>query len=291
MRLNAKIDLDFTIMDKQEIAILGLGIVGSRVRQRVVDAGYKVSSWSRTFRGLEGEFSNPQEAVANADIVSIYLKDAPMVREVFSAAKSSLRQGTLVMNHATVDLPTALWLAKQCAANDCDFLDVPFTGSKDAAGSGQLLYYTGGCEETLLSVSDYLAVSSKACIHCGEIGTATVTKIATNLISACTMQAMSEAMTIAKKHGVNPETFLEAATRNASGSSLMAMKYPLMMKGDFDPHFTMANMLKDSRYALALAESAGVELPGIAAVSAQMNDLCEQGMAGLDYSALMKAYD
>lgn len=283
--------LDFTIMEKQSIAILGLGIVGSRVRQRLVDVGYKVSCWSRTFRGLDGEFQSPQEAVAKADIVSIYLKDAPMVREVFGAAKQGLREGTLVINHATIDLPTTLWLAEQCAAKACDFLDAPFTGSKDAAAAGQLLYYIGGSEETMQGVSEYLAVSSKACMHCGEIGTATVTKIATNLISACTLQAMCEAMTIAKTHGVKPEVFAEAAIKNGSGSPLMAMKYPTMLKGDFDAHFTMANMLKDSKYALALAESAGVNLPAMSVVSQRMNELCEQGMADMDYSALIKAYE
>ena len=278
-------------MEKQSIAILGLGIVGSRVRQRLIDAGYQVSCWSRTFRGLDGEFQTPEEAVANADIVSIYLKDAPMVREVFGAAKNALRKGALVLNHTTIDLPTTLWLAEQCAARSCDFLDAPFTGSKDAAAAGQLLYYIGGCEETMQRVSDFLAVSSKARMHCGEIGTATVTKIATNLISACTLQAMCEAMTIAKTHGVKPEVFAEAAIKNGSGSPLMAMKYPGMLKGDFDAHFTMANMLKDSKYALALAESASVDLPAMSVVSQRMNELCEQGMADLDYSALFKAYE
>lgn len=278
-------------MQKPSVAILGLGIVGSRVRQRLLDAGYEVSCWSRTFRGLDGEFRSPQDAVANADIVSIYLKDAPMVREVFGVAKQALGEGTLVMNHATVDLPTTLWLAELCAAKACDFLDAPFTGSKEAAAAGQLLYYIGGSEETMQRVAEFLAVTSKACMHCGEIGAATVCKLGTNLISACTVQAMSEALTIAKRHGVKPDIFAEAAIRNGSGSPLMAMKYPSMMKGDFDAHFTMANMLKDSRYALALAVAAGVELPAMSAVSAQMNEMCERGMADLDFSALIKAYE
>ncbi len=279
------------MMEKQAIAILGLGIVGSRVRQRLLESGYEVSCWSRTYRGLDGEFRSPQESVANADIVSIYLKDAPMVREVFSAAMQDLREGALVLNHATIDLPTTLWLAEQCLSKGCDFLDAPFTGSKEAAGAGQLLYYIGGCEETMQRVAEFLAVSSKACMHCGEIGAATVTKLGTNLISACTIQAMSEAMTIAIKHGVKAEVFAEAAIRNGSGSPLMAMKYPGMMKGDFEAHFTMANMLKDSRYALALAEAAGVELPAMTVVSAEMNKMCERGMADLDFSALIKAYE
>ena len=275
----------------QRVAVLGLGIVGSRVRARLLEAGYPVTCWSRTRRGLEGEMDTPEEAVADADLVSVYLKDVPMVREVFGRAKAGLKQGAVVMNHSTIDLPTTLWLAEQCAAKACDFIDAPFTGSKDASASGQLLYYTGGDEDLVETVSDFLAVSSKGRIHCGEIGTATVTKLATNLISACTVQAMSEAMAIAVRHGVSPGIFSECATRNGSGSALMAMKYPGMIAGDFEPHFTMANMWKDSCYALALAEASGVDLPAIRAVSERMGEMCEEGCADLDFSALAKAYE
>ncbi len=276
---------------KQKVAILGLGIVGARVRLLLMDAGYEVKCWSRTTRELEGETNSPEAAVEGADLISLYLKDAPMVREVFARAKSGLKSGSLVLNHSTLDLPTTLWLAEQCAAEGCDFLDAPFTGSKDAAAAGQLLYYTGGDEELVEKVSDYLAVSSKARIHCGELGAATVVKLGTNLISACTVQAMSEALAIAKKHGVAPEVFTEAAIKNSSGSPLMAMKYPGMLSGDFEPHFTLANMWKDSRYAMALAQSAGVDLPAISAVSRRMGEMCDEGYADLDFSALAKAYE
>ena len=275
----------------EKVAVLGLGIVGSRVRERLLAAGYPVACWSRTKRGLEGEKETPEAAVADADFISVYLKDAPMVREVFESAKAGLTKGTIVLNHSTIDLATTLWLAEQCAAKGCDFIDAPFTGSKDASAAGQLLYYTAGDEELVESVSNFLAVSSKGRIHCGEIGAATVTKLATNLISACTVQAMSEALAIAVRHGVAPEIFTEAAIRNGSGSPLMAMKYPGILKGDFEPHFTMANMWKDSRYALALAQAAGVELPAITAVSARMGAMCAEGCAGLDFSALAKAYE
>lgn len=275
----------------KKVAILGLGIVGSRVRERLLEGGYPVTCWSRTQRGLDGEKESPEEALEGAELVSVYLKDAPMVREVFSRAKERLTKGAIVLNHSTIDLATTLWLAEQCAAKGCDFIDAPFTGSKDASAAGQLLYYTAGDEELVESVSGFLAVSSKGRIHCGEIGAATVTKLATNLISACTVQAMSEALAIAARHGVAPEIFTEAAIRNGSGSALMAMKYPGILKGDFEPHFTMANMWKDSRYALALAESAGVHLPAITAVSARMGEMCAEGSGELDFSALAKAYE
>jgi 3-hydroxyisobutyrate dehydrogenase-like beta-hydroxyacid dehydrogenase len=71
----------------------------------------------------------------------------------------------------------------------------------------------------------------------------------------------------------------------------MAMKYPDMLTGNFEPHFTMANMWKDSSYALALAEAAGVELPAMKAVSVRMGEMCGNGSADEDFSALIKAYE
>lgn len=276
-------------MDQQNIAILGLGIVGSRVRARLIDAGHRVTSWSRTYRGLEGEKTTAGEAVVGADVVGIFLKDAPALRQVMTEVIASLRKGVLVMNHATVDLPTTSWLAGQCTAHGCEFLDAPFTGSKEAAAAGQLLFYVGGCEALMGKVTGYFESVSKGWMHCGEVGTATVTKLATNLISACTMQAMGEALLVASKHGVRPEVFTEAAIRNGSGSPLMAMKYPGILKGDFEPHFTLSNMWKDSRYALALAEMKDVELPGLSLVSRRMGEMCATGMGDLDYSAIAKA--
>ena len=275
----------------KKVAVLGLGIVGSRVRELLVEAEYPVSCWSRTNRRLSGEVETPEAAVEGADLVSLYLKDVAMVREIFGRARAGLKPGSVVLNHSTIDLPTTMWLAEECAAKGCDFLDAPFTGSKDASAAGQLLYYTGGDEALVEKVSDFLAVSSKGRIHCGRVGAATVTKLGTNLISACTVQAMSEALAIAVKHGVEPEIFTEAAIKNGSGSALMAMKYPGILAGDFEPHFTMANMLKDSRYALALAEAAEIELPAISAVSARMGEMCGDGCANLDFSALAKAYE
>lgn len=275
----------------KNVAVLGLGIVGSRVRTRLIDAAWNVKSWTRTPRGLEGETNTPAEAVRGATFVSIYLKDATAVRETFSEISTSLEKGCLLLNHATIDLATTHWLAEQCAAIGVDFLDTPFTGSKEAAASGKLLYYTGGDESLAEKASDFLAVSSRGRIHCGDIGTATIVKLATNLIVACTVEAMSESLALVSKNGVRPEALTEAAMSGATGCLLMEMKYPSMLSGDFETHFSMSNMLKDSRYALDLAAASGIELPSLAAVSKRMATLCDSGLGDLDFSALSKAYD
>ncbi len=275
---------------KSRAALLGLGIVGSRALARLVEAGYEVSCWNRTPKGLSAEAATPEDAIAGAEIISVYLKDSPAVREIFSRLFEVLAPGQIVLNHSTVDLETTRWLAAGCARRDCGFLDAPFTGSKDAASDGQLIYYIGGDSDLEEAVSPYLAVTSRGLLRCGETGAATVIKLATNLISACTVQALAEALAISTRHGVTAACLMEAVSLNAHSSVLASMKLPMMAAGDFNTHFALANMEKDSRYALALAEEAGIDTPAIAAVSHRMAELSKQGMGDLDFSALAKPY-
>ncbi len=271
-------------------AILGLGIIGSRALARLLEAGWEVAAWNRTPKNLPGEVETPEQAIDGAEVISIYLKDRAAVREIMERIAGKLVKGQIVLNHATVDLETTHWLAKICHERGCEFLDTPFTGSKNASADGQLVYYTGGNPELVSKVEPYLLVTAKSLLPCGDIGTATVVKLATNLISACTVQALAEALAISVKHGVSADAFQEAVARNAHASGLSAMKLPGMASGDFDTHFSMANMWKDSSYAVTLADEAGLDTPAIKAVSARMAELCDQGMGNLDFSALAKPY-
>lgn len=271
-------------------AILGLGIIGSRALDRLQNAGWKVSAWNRTPKGLPGEVGSPEEAIRGARIISIYLKDAPTVREVVGRILPQLQGGQIVLNHATVDLDTTKWLQSVCAERGCEFLDTPFTGSKNASADGQLVYYIGGNQQLVDQVKDYLMLTAKSLLHCGDVGTATVVKLATNLISACTVQALAEALAIATHHGVKADVFVDAVSRNAHASGLSAMKLPGMASGNFETHFSMSNMWKDSRYAVTLAEEANLDAPAIHAVSERMGELCGEGLGDLDFSALAKPY-
>ncbi|BCU77450.1 NAD(P)-dependent oxidoreductase [Luteolibacter sp. LG18] len=277
-------------LEKAPAAVLGLGIIGSRAYGRLRDAGWGVKAWNRTPKGLPGEVSSALEAIEGARWISIYLKDSPAARATVEAIVPGLKPGMVVLNHSTLDVETTRWIAAQVAATGADFLDVPFTGSKVASENGQLVYYTSGDPALLAEVEPYLRVTAKDLIPCGEVGAATIVKLATNLISACTVQALAEALAVATAHGISAENFIGAVSKNACASVLSGMKLPTMAGGDFDTHFSLGNMEKDSRYVRALAAEAGLETPAIDAVSARMSALCADGLADLDYSALAKAY-
>lgn len=271
-------------------AVLGLGIIGSRACSRLREAGWQVSCWNRTPKGSESEAATPEAGIEGASVISIYLKDVPAVREVVSRIAPFLQPDQILLNHATLDLETTLWLNEIATARGCRFLDTPFTGSKVASANGQLFYYTGGDEALAEALKPYLSITGRGQIHCGDVGAATVVKLATNLISACSVQAMAESLAIATHHGVSAACLIEAVSQNACSSALATMKMNAMAQQDFDTHFSMANMGKDSRYMLALAESAGLETPAISAVSNRMLTLASQGLGDLDFSAVVKPY-
>lgn len=273
-----------------KVAVFGLGIIGSRASDRLANAGWQIATWNRTPKGGLHETVSPADAARDRAILSFYLKDAPALRDVIGQIQDMLQPGQIVLNHATVDLETTRWLAALCASRGCRFLDCPFTGSKLAAAAGELVYYIGGDAGLADELDTYLSVTSKARIPCGDIGDATVIKLATNLISASIIQAAAEALAITQGNGVDPAVLLEAVSQNVSSSKLLSMKLPQMIDGQFETHFSLANMGKDSRYMLELAKAAGVDTPAIAAVSKRMAELCEQGLGDLDYSALVKPY-
>ena len=130
------------------------------------------------------------------------------MREIATRIEPFLKPGQIVLNHSTIDLETTRWLEKLCLARGCRFLDTPFTGSKVAAGNGQLVYYIGGDPELAKELDPFLSITSKSRLHCGPVGAATVVKLATNLISACTVQAMAESLAITTGHGVHAEVLM-----------------------------------------------------------------------------------
>lgn len=272
------------------VALFGLGIIGSRAADRLSAAGAPLVTWNRTPRPRPDSVSSPEDAARAAELLCLYLKDGQAVREVVTALLPELRPGHIVLNHSTVDLATTRWLADCCAQSQVGFLDIPFTGSRLAAESGSLLYYAGGDPGLLDSVRPVLEVTAKQILHVGKTGDATILKLVTNLIAACLVEALAEALAIATRHGVAPERVVEAVTAHGCHSPLVAFKLATMVAQDYTPHFSLANMLKDSRFVLELARDAGLDTPAIDAVSSRMADLCSRGWAQRDFAVLAEAF-
>ena len=269
------------------VGVAGLGIIGRRVAETLAAKGFAVKTWNRTPQPETAGWTDTPLALAEAsDVIQIFVTDGPALLAVLKAMAPALTKGKLVINSATISLRDTGTAAAAVAKTGADFLDAPFTGSRDASAAGQLVYYAGGEPAILEKARPVLEASSKAILVTGAVGSATVLKIATNMISATTVQVLSEALGVVASAGVPLEKLMEAMELNASGSGLTRMKLPGMIAGDFTPHFSLKNMLKDSELALELAGRAGMELPALTAASECMAGLKAAGRGDEDYSVL-----
>ena len=272
------------------VGVAGLGIIGSRVAGNLRAKGFAVRVYNRTPRDEEGFTASVEELARECEVIQIFVRDVKALREVVAIMSPALGKGKTLINSATVSLAATKEVAKQVKKTGADFLDAPFTGSRDAAANAQLVYYAGGSAKVLERVRPVLEASSKAVLPTGDIGSATVLKIATNMVSAVTVQALAEALGVVEAGGVPMAMFQQAMELNANCSGLVRMKLPAMIARDFTPHFSLKNMLKDARYALALAGQGNMEVPVLTAAAACMAGLEAAGRGDEDYSVLAEHY-
>lgn len=269
--------------------LLGLGIIGSRSADQIAAAGHPLTTWNRTPKDRPDAVDDPAGATSDADVIVSYLRDDIAVREVFTLIKEQLDSSKTFINHATIDPDTTIWLDRQCREIGCGFLDAPFTGSRDAAAGGNLVYYVAGSPELLEKHRAFLELTSRAIVYLGLPPAATVVKITTNLATAAAVQALTEALEISRRHGVDPRAWHEAAKLNGCYAPVMGMKIPSLLENDFTPHFSTENMAKDTNYAIQLADSTGItadlnHLTWARLFEAEMRDASE------DFSATIRQH-
>ncbi|MDB6072836.1 MAG: 6-phosphogluconate dehydrogenase NAD-binding, partial [Verrucomicrobiaceae bacterium] len=211
------------------IGVIGLGIIGSRVVENLGKAGFNVYVWSRSPRAVPDFLASPRDVAQAATVIQLFVRDDAALIAAMEDMASALTPQHIVMNHATVS-PAAVHKAAGIAAKaGTGFLDAPFTGSKNAAAAGKLVYYIGGETSLLEQVRAVLEASSSKIMHLGKIGDAMVLKIATNMISAVTVKGIAEALAVVRSQKVEPQKLLEALEANANYSALVGMKLPAML--------------------------------------------------------------
>ena len=272
--------------EKTRVGVIGLGIIGSRVAANARAAGHEVFVWNRTPKTVPNFMGSPAEVASQARLIQIFVRDDEALLEVLEQMRPVLEKRHLLLNHATVSPEATRRAAALCASCGADFLDAPFTGSKMAAQNGKLVYYVGGPEPLIERARPVLAASSSQVLPMGEVGAATVVKITTNLITAAIVKALVEAAAITHSQGVELPCLLEALQANANFSPLIGMKLPAMIAQDFEPHFSLKNMLKDADFARAMASAAGLSAPVLGATAAAMRAKWEEGKGELDFAVI-----
>ncbi len=274
----------------KNVGLIGLGIIGTRVAATLRKRGLRVYVWNRTPRPEQNFLGSPAEVAELCDVVQIFVGDDEALLAIVTQLAPALTAQHVVTAHSTVAPETIRAAADIVQRRGARFLEAPFTGSKVAAENGQLVYYIGGDEAALKQAQPILEASSKEIIRIGEIGDATIMKVATNIVTAATAQIGAEALALVRKAGMSAELFSRAMKPNASNSTTMEMKIPLMDAGNYETHFSVKHMLKDVRIAAKLAELHFLKLPLNELSSDLLLEEMKNGHADADYSSLGQRY-
>ena len=276
---------------RKNVGLIGLGIIGSRAAVGLRAAGWQVFVWNRSPKAAPNFLGSPAEVAQTCEIIQLFVADAGALFEIIEAMGDALTPEHVVVCSATVGPEATLEAARLVEDRGARFLDAPFTGSKVAAEKRQLVYYVGGDDATFLRAKPVLEATSRAIVRIGAIGHAATIKVVTNMIAAVSIQTLSEALAIVQKAGIDPEILGLALEQNAARSGTMDLKLPMMIAGDYEPHFSLKHMFKDVQLGIHMANALDLEVPATTVTAGVMYGALNHGWADLDFSAIFKVYE
>lgn len=265
------------------IGFIGLGLMGRPMAIRLLRAGYPVTVWNRTFAKTEGMIdegavvaASPKAVAKDADLI-ITIVTGPEALEAVLAGPAgvfaSLASGTSIIEMSTIGLDAVHAWAKVAQAKGIDFLDAPVTGSVPGAESGTLTIMVGGARETFDRYGEILRVLGEP-LYVGSRGMGALVKLTQNLITAALVEGLAEAVHLAESHGLDRATVARVLQHTGVASTFLKMKVEKMVKQDYRPQFSLANMTKDVGLALAAAGKGAVTLP----LAEQLHRIYQQGV-------------
>src|SRR4029079_17425902 len=272
------------------IGVVGLGIIGRGIAAHLRRKGFSVFVWNRSPRPVPNFVGSPGELAELCNHIQIFVSDDDALLQTVEQLSEKLTPRHSVFAHATVAPDSMRAAADIVERRGAKFVEACFTGSKGAAEKGELVYYVGGTDEALREGRPILEASSKEILYIGAVGQASAIKVATNMVTAGSIQAAAEALALVQAHGLPLEKFVEAMRVNASYSGTLALKLPKMLERDFAPHFSVKHMLKDMRIASQIALSHYLDLGVTAAARDQLLEQMQWGHGDDDYSAVLRKY-
>src|SRR5437762_11608027 len=274
----------------KSIGVIGLGIIGRAIAAHLRRKGFSVFVWNRSPQPVPNFVGSLGELAGICNYIQIFVSDDEALLQTVEQLSESLRPRHLVLAHSTVAPDSMRAAAEIVERRGARFVEALFTGSKPAAEKGELVYYVGGTDTALREARPILEASSKEIIYIGAVGHASAIKIATNIITAATVQAAAEALALVQAFGAPLEKFVEAMRANASYWGTLTMKLTKILEGDVELQFSVKHMLKDMQLASQIALSHYLDLGVTAAARDQLLEQMQWGHGDDDYSSVARKY-
>ena len=289
-----------------KIAFIGLGHMGGGMAPNLAKAGHEVRAFDLVAEAVakakEGGCSaagSAAEAVKDADVVITMLPASKHVRAVFhDDVAPNAKKGALLIDCSTIDVASAREVGEGLIKLGFEFVDAPVSGGIAAAAGGSLTFMVGGTNDAFEKARPILEPMAKAVIHAGALGAGQAAKICNNMILGATMVVTCEGFALAKKLGLDLQTFFDISSK-ASGQSWSMTSYaPVPGVGpdtpadhDYEGGFAAALMLKDLKLAMEAAKQAGAYTPIGGEAEELFQRFVDRGGGNKDFSGIIKMID
>ena len=283
--------------EKESIGFIGLGIMGKPMARNLLKAGYSLTVYDivgeaveeLVTEGAKGASSSREVAEKNSKIITM-LPDSADSEAVILGERGVLEgasPGSHVIDMSSIAPLVSQRIAAECAKKDVEMLDAPVSGGEPGAINGTLAIMVGGKQSVFDENYDLMKVMGANVVLTGDIGAGGVTKLANQIIVAANIEALSEALVLSQKAGVDPARVFEAIRGGLAGSAVMEAKAPMMLDRNFRAGFRIRLHQKDLRNVLQTAQELNVPLPVTAQVQQMLALLVNHGDAESDHSAIL----
>ena len=288
-------------MPETVVGFIGLGIMGRPMALNLLRAGYPLVVHNRT-RAKEEELvsegasaaESPREVASRAEIVITVLPDSPDVEAVYFGDDGVLAgapSGQLLIDMSSIAPAVAREVSRAASGVGADALDAPVSGGDVGAREGTLSIMVGGSEAGFERARPLFGVLGRTVVHMGDSGAGQTAKACNQILVAVTIEAVSEALVLASKAGVDPDRLIEVLSGGLAGNKVMEVRRRNFLEHDFTPGFKLELHHKDLGIALRTARELGVYVPTTALVDQMLAALRANGDGGLDHSALLKVIE
>ena len=283
-----------------KIGLIGLGIMGRPMAKNILKAGYELMVNDLNEEAVADVVAAGATAATNAeigaacDVVLTMLPNSPHVKAVMlgeNGVINAMKEGQIFVDMSSINPVASKEIAAALAEKGVEMLDAPVSGGEPKAIDGTLSFMVGGKQEVFDKCKDLLSTMGASVVRCGEIGAGNTTKLANQIIVACNIQALSEALTLAQLAGVDPEAVFAAIKGGLAGSTVMNAKAPMMIAGNDKPGFKIDLHIKDLNNALDCAHTVGAPVPMTAAVQEVLQWMHNHEGGQKDHSAIAQYYE
>lgn len=276
------------------IAFLGMGLMGTRMASRLLQAGYTVAVWNRSQHACEtliqqGATQLELNKIAEYPVILICLADDQAVQSVFDQIQPYLKAEQVIVDFSSLSVTVTQQLAQSAQQQQVTWIDSPVSGGTIGAEQGTLVIFAGGDEHTIQALEPIYKVLSQRVTRMGEIGTGQATKICNQLIVAANSTLIAEAVALASQAGVDTNLLAPALAGGFADSKPFQILAPRMATHTFEPvQWKVQTLSKDLNNALKLAHSFNLNIPVAQKALLQLQAHQENGFADNDLATIIQ---